>query len=220
MPIEPLHPDDPVQTRSPLYICTMMDSHGADLTARARIVGSAFDCFAELGFAAATIRGIAARAGVSPALITHHFGGKENLRAECDDRVMAFVQDKQAESADPAAVLEVAMTRYGPYLATMLDGPTDAAAALFQRLRAVARQANQQGVSSGQMRGSTDPDAQATALVVLAVAPFVLRRRVAEWAGEDGLRRLAVPLAEIYTHGLLTTDGVLNTAAAATGGRE
>ena len=47
--------------------------------ARERIAASARDAFGELGFDAATIRGIATRAGVDPALVHHYFGTKQRL---------------------------------------------------------------------------------------------------------------------------------------------
>ena len=49
---------------------------------RDEILDAARDCFAERGFDRATIRDIAARAGVDPALVLHYFGSKEQaLRA-------------------------------------------------------------------------------------------------------------------------------------------
>ena len=46
---------------------------------REAILAAARDAFAELGFDRATIRGIAAAAGVDPALVLHYFGSKEQL---------------------------------------------------------------------------------------------------------------------------------------------
>lgn len=185
-----------------------------DLSARGRIVQSALECFAERGYAEATVREIAARAGVSPALVTHHFGGKAALRAECDARVERFLLDKRDAQRDPAATLREAVETFGPYLATMLDGQRDAAAALFARLLTVAREAVAEGVAAGRMHRSADPEAQAAALVVLGVAPFLLRRRLAAWAGDgDGVARVAVPLAEIYARGLFTDRGLIDVAS-------
>ncbi|MFA5608227.1 MAG: helix-turn-helix domain-containing protein [Leucobacter sp.] len=59
-----------------------------DLTARARIRDAALIQFAERGVKAATIKSIAEQAGVSPGLVQHHFGTKDNLRKACDDRVI------------------------------------------------------------------------------------------------------------------------------------
>jgi AcrR family transcriptional regulator len=58
-----------------------------DLTARARLRNAAIEVFAAQGFSAG-VRDIAAHAGVSAGLITHHFGSKENLRHECDLEVV------------------------------------------------------------------------------------------------------------------------------------
>jgi AcrR family transcriptional regulator len=199
---------------------TALNPVADDVSARARIVYSALACFAEHGYADATVREIAAGAGVSPALVTHHFGGKAALRAECDARVERFLLDKRSERLSPTAILQESVETFGPYLATMLDAQTDAAASLFERLHALAREAVSEGVAAGRMRISADPDAQAAALVVLGVAPFLLRRRLAEWAGdEDGIRRIAVPLAEIYTHGLMTEDSLLDAAHMTEGAR-
>jgi AcrR family transcriptional regulator len=46
---------------------------------RGAILDAARVSFAESGFAATTIRGVAARAGVDPALVHHYFGSKDDL---------------------------------------------------------------------------------------------------------------------------------------------
>ncbi|HYN47307.1 MAG TPA: TetR family transcriptional regulator, partial [Candidatus Nanopelagicales bacterium] len=46
---------------------------------RHRILVAARAAFGELGFEATTIRGVAARAGVDPALVHHYFGTKQRL---------------------------------------------------------------------------------------------------------------------------------------------
>nr|WP_094025679.1 TetR/AcrR family transcriptional regulator [Nocardia cerradoensis] len=52
-----------------------------DSGTRAAILAAARDQFGAKGYQAATIRGIAAQAGVDPALIRHFFGAKEQLFA-------------------------------------------------------------------------------------------------------------------------------------------
>jgi AcrR family transcriptional regulator len=59
----------------------------SDLTARARIREAALRRLAEEGYERATIRGIARTAGVSPGLLRHHFGSKQDLRRSCDEYV-------------------------------------------------------------------------------------------------------------------------------------
>ncbi|MEV4996959.1 TetR/AcrR family transcriptional regulator [Streptomyces niveus] len=60
----------------------------SDLTGRARLRDAALELFAERGFEATSTRAVAAAAGLSPALVTRHFGSKEGLRAAVDDYVM------------------------------------------------------------------------------------------------------------------------------------
>lgn len=55
---------------------------GGATDARGRIVAAAAEEFGEFGYDAATIRGIAARAGVDSALVHHYFGTKADLFAE------------------------------------------------------------------------------------------------------------------------------------------
>lgn len=70
-------------------------------TRRAQIVQSAIDVIAEHGYADATFARIAARIDVSPALISYHFSGRDELVAE----VVAEVERRmttaiEAETAD------------------------------------------------------------------------------------------------------------------------
>lgn len=174
-----------------------------DRTARARIVEAAFACFTSSGYASASVRQIAAAAGVSPALLTHHFGSKAALREECDARVEDAVRAKT--SGVPVA-LDAVLGTYGPYLAATLDDDTDSARRLFARLVDLARDAIDDPGTG--IRPSGDRDGQAVALVVLGLAPFAWRRRLDEWVeGADaGVRRIAGPLAEVFTRGFMVDD--------------
>lgn len=178
-----------------------------DLTARARIVAAAFDRFAALGYRATTVRAIAADAGVSAALIIHHFGGKEGLRQECDERIVRFVTAKQERDAAADALAEAAR-RFGPYLARMLSDASDAADAVFDALLAAAQAAVNEGTEAGTMRASADSEAQAAALLTVSVAPFFLANQLARWSGnaEAGIARIAGPISDIYRQGLFV-DG-------------
>ncbi len=61
---------------------TEEESHGhnSDLTSRARIRNAGLHQFATSGFAGTPMRAIAAEAGVTIGLISHHFGSKEGLK--------------------------------------------------------------------------------------------------------------------------------------------
>ena len=200
-----------------LYMRTVPVAEG-DLTARSRIVASALNRFATYGYESATMRDIATDAGVSTALVTHHFGTKHALREECDARVVRFVTEKQDAADPPSDVLGEVLGTFGPYVARMLADGGEASAALFDRLLDVSRAMIADGSAGGWLRPSRDPDAQAAALVMLGVAPFLILERLTAWARSDAstaLSRIAVPLAELYTHGL-TTDGRLLAAAGLT----
>ncbi|HEY4459226.1 MAG TPA: helix-turn-helix domain-containing protein [Pseudonocardiaceae bacterium] len=76
-----------------------------DLTARATIRNEALRLFAQHGPDAVTLRQIAAAASVSPALVVHHFGGKEGLRAAVDDYASSVFDDLLDADADQVAML-------------------------------------------------------------------------------------------------------------------
>lgn len=76
-------------------------------TARDAIVAVALRLFGERGIEATSLRAVAAAADVSPALVVHHFGGKNGLRAATDGAALgAFESAYRADEgrnapADP-----------------------------------------------------------------------------------------------------------------------
>lgn len=115
-----------------------------DLTTRARIRNVALTEFAERGFKATTIRGVAGRAGVSPSSVQHHFGTKEGLRDACDVYVTEQLRRGVAEgvtsqSPDPDMLAAISDTA-GPilrYLARALTEGSPTVAALFDEVVAL-----------------------------------------------------------------------------------
>lgn len=67
---------------------TVSEIPPVSLNGRERILNKAMVLISEKGHKGATVRAIAAAAGVSPALIVHHFGSKENLLSAIDDDVV------------------------------------------------------------------------------------------------------------------------------------
>src|SRR6478735_5232273 len=80
----------------------------ADLTSRASIRNAALRLFGERGHDAVTIRDIAAAAGVSPALVLHHFGSKDGLRTQVDQYAAEAFDSLFAELDDDAMEAMVA----------------------------------------------------------------------------------------------------------------
>jgi AcrR family transcriptional regulator len=86
-----------------------------DLTARARIRDAALVQFAERGIKGATIKGIADEAGVSPGLVQHHFGTKDNLRQACDNAVIEILGRRTTRAAETGEITEP------DFMATLYD---------------------------------------------------------------------------------------------------
>jgi AcrR family transcriptional regulator len=120
----------------------------SDLTARARLRLAALKLFAEHGFDATSTRAIATEAGVSHALLRHHYGSKEGLRQAVDEDVLNTFDEGLAESPEPdlSALGAATAQLFGSdqlrrnYLRRVLLEGDPAGVALFQRLLDGARQ--------------------------------------------------------------------------------
>lgn len=194
-----------------------------DRTARARIRDAAIACFGEAGVASTTVRQIAEVADVSPALVIHHFGSKEQLRVACDEHVAEVIRTgKSAAMAagpglDPLAAVR-ASGDVGPiirYLARTLPDSTPETARLFDELVADAQAYMAGGVRTGLVQPSTHPRGQATILLAWTLGALVLHEHLERVLGVDltaGAEAAftnpayMVPIMEIYSHGLLTPD--------------
>ncbi len=98
------------------------------LQTRARILDAAERVFAERGFDAATIRDIAAAAGVQAGLVHHHGGGKEALFHQTVARRAEELSCLRLEAlaarkaAGPMALRDVVACFLGPYIEMARDG--------------------------------------------------------------------------------------------------
>jgi AcrR family transcriptional regulator len=158
-----------------------------DLTARARIRDAAVVGIAEYGVRGVTVRTIAAQAGVSPALVIHHFGSKQGVVDAAAAAVLEWMQQATAESAnddDPAGAHERRLERFERLLSEqpairgfvrrmLLEG-TPAGLAWFRG--AVDRSAAEllRRERSRMARPSYDVRAEATMLLILWLAPLLL----------------------------------------------
>ena len=105
--------------------------------------------FAERGFAATSTRAIAAEAGVSHALLRHHFGSKRGLERAVDEHVLdqlgthlddeAPAGDLLASMGDVTARVFGSDTQTRAYLRRRLLDGGDAGSAVFERLLAGTR---------------------------------------------------------------------------------
>jgi AcrR family transcriptional regulator len=192
-----------------------------DLTAVARIREAAIDLVGQHGFSVG-LRAIAQAAGVSAALVIHHFGSKEGLLKACDDYIAEEIREAKTESlrtANSADWLR-AMTEiesYAPmvaYLVRSMQSGSDLAKAFWQQMVDNAEQYLEEGVAAGTLKPSRDPKARAKFLGInnggglllylqMHPNPTDLRAVLRDY-GED----MVLPALELYTNGLLADSTI------------
>lgn len=206
-----------------------------DLTARARIRDAAMLRFGRDGFAVG-LRQVAADAGVSPALVLHHFGSKEGLREACDAYVHDELRAAKADAMDqPAAdVLALLATtaQYAPLVAylvrVVLDGGPGATRFVDGLLADTAAYL-EHGESVGVVRPTSDPAGRAR-YVLAGQLGLLLLTQLDAAAGRapspttdpaaalDHLAAASMGAGlEIFTHGLFTDSAYLDAWRAAGG---
>ncbi|WP_030443393.1 TetR/AcrR family transcriptional regulator [Actinoplanes subtropicus] len=193
-----------------------------DLTARATIRNAALRLFAERGHDAVTMREIATAAGVSPALVVHHFGSKDGLRAAVDDYAAKafdslFTMDERAladmltggNSMSVAEMFARAFPHGSPlpaYLRRLLLINDPAAAALFGRWYTLTARLLEAMTEMGAARPAEDPAVRAAFFLINDLALILLRNQVAAAIGVDpltpeGIARWAKEVTTVYTQG-------------------
>lgn len=183
----------------------------SDLTARARIRDAALARFGRDGIAGTSVRAVAADAGVSAALVLHHFGSKDGLRQACDEYVLEAIRaDGDADVGALGEVLQAA-TPLRRYLARALLDGSDAATTLFTEIVDRTEQWLAQGEAEGWVRPTEDARARAVTYVSWLLAPLVLGDQVGRLLGGDPAEtatavRGARAGLEMLTGGLFTDD--------------
>jgi AcrR family transcriptional regulator len=188
----------------------------ADLTAAARIRDAAIEQFGGRGFDVG-LRAIAEAAGVSAALVIHHFGSKEGLRRACDDYIAEEIRSGKSEamrSTDPATWFAqmAEIESYAPlmaYLVRSMQTGGELAKALWQKMIDDAEAYLDDGVRTGLLKPSRDPRARAKYLSMTGGGGFLLYLQLHENPTDlravlrDYAREMTLPALEIYTDGLM-----------------
>lgn len=188
-----------------------------------RIRDAAISLFGQNGVNGTSLKAVAAEAGVSQALVIHHFGSKDGLHQACDAHVTGLMRaNKQAAVAegphmDPLATLRMIdnsrpLLRYlvrtlsegGPHVARIIDDiVTDAEAYTADAERA------------GFIKPSATPRERIVVLVLWSLGSLVLHEQVHRLLGVDFLAEDTSPEAfgpymrpvlEIYTQGIFAGD--------------
>jgi len=200
-----------------------------DTTARAQIRDCALKLFGERGLDAATVRDIAACAGVSPGLVLHHFGSKQGLREAVDAHVMSMFDAMLATALeDPDAFATGDTQTVGSFAelfaaVTPVDSPIPAylqrlllsgdpvGRQLFRQWFQLTQTAVDAMAANGNLRPTSDRDAMAAFLLVNDLAMILLHDHVADAIGTDplsqeGMRRWASIAFDVYLHGAFTKE--------------
>ncbi|QYL26656.1 HTH-type transcriptional regulator BetI [Mycobacterium shottsii] len=187
-----------------------------DLTAAARIRDAAIEQFGQHGFGV-SLRAIAEGAGVSAALVIHHFGSKEGLRKACDNYVAEEIRSEKLtamQSNDPATWLgQLAQVEsYAPlmaYLVRSMQSGGELAMMLWQQIIDNAEEYLAEGVRAGTIKASRDPKARAKFLAITGAGGFLLYPQMHQTPTDlravlrDYARDMLLPSLEIYTEGLM-----------------
>ncbi|TQS45958.1 TetR/AcrR family transcriptional regulator [Cryptosporangium phraense] len=189
-----------------------------DLTARARIRDAALAQFADVGFQKATIRSIAAEAGVSPGLLRHHFGSKEELRDAVDAHVLDQIREANAKVAEAAgqhtfspAVSRESMQPFQRYFSRALLDGSPTIAALFDQVAKLTEAWIEESDKLRDDEPMIDVGTRAAAWTAMVFGVSLLQNHVGRLLGVDDIyadpeHRLELAMLDIYSHALITPE--------------
>ena len=196
-----------------------------DATTRSRIRDTAVLLFGQRGFAATTVRAIAEEAGVSAALVIHHFGTKDALRLACDEHVAHTVLGDSAgrSPAEISAQIQHRLTDFDTYrvsldyMSRMLTEGSAFGDHLFDQMTDGMEQYLADGEADGSILPSSDRRMLAALLATFGLATLVFERHIGRAIGEPGLtqralQRMMLPALEYSTNGIFATDDMLTAA--------
>ncbi|CPW22710.1 TetR family transcriptional regulator [Mycobacteroides abscessus] len=187
-----------------------------DLTARARIRDAALREFGDKGYDGATIRGIAARAGVSSGLLRHHFGSKQELRDACDEylvKTMRNINEQVRANVDRGDVhyvsARIPVGRYQAYITrALVEG---SAGQLFDEMVAMTEGWLAITDQNRAYPAAVDVKSRAAVITAMALAVPLLQQHVSRGLGVDigtpeGDLKMAATLVDVYANPLLTPE--------------
>jgi TetR/AcrR family transcriptional regulator, regulator of cefoperazone and chloramphenicol sensitivity len=181
-----------------------------DLTARARIRDAALVLFAQRGVKATTIKDVAESANVSPGLVQHHFGTKDNLRKACDDAVIEQFRRQTTQAAasgeltNPAFIdgIYAASPPLIRYLARSAVDGGPAATAVLDELAAGAEEFLSRTWPARFPVGSPQARDAAAVMCAMHTGVIVLHDHLVRQMGTDldstDAARIALAMTEVY----------------------
>lgn len=184
----------------------------SDLTTKARIRQAAVVRFPIDGFAGTTVRGIATEAAVSPGLVIHHFGSKDNLRTECDNHVIRRLGELQRtsiaegsyRSGDAVAAMYQLVEPEIRYLAWALGAGGATSDHIFDLLLADAVSQIIEYRDAGLVADVDDPRMLAAVILTMRLGSLLLHNQLSRTLSIDslsaqGLMKLAPHVLSIFS---------------------
>lgn len=195
-----------------------------DLTASARIRDAAIERFGQHGFGVG-LRAIAEAAGVSAALVIHHFGSKDGLVKACDDYIAEQIRREKSEamrSTDPATWLAqmAEIESYAPmmaYLVRSMQSGSALSKTLWRRMIDNTEAYLDEGIRAGTVKPSRDPRARARYMALTGGGGFLLYLQLHENPTDlravlrDYANDMTLPALEVYTEGLMADRTMYDT---------
>ena len=207
-----------------LYMRSTGEMRDDDRTTKARIRDVAIGMFADEGVAATSVRAIAAAAGVSPALVIHHFGSKDALRVACDQHIATLVREQKTRAmrAGPGIDIVAALNdvRGGPpltrYLArTLVDGSPHVAQIVDEIVEDGVKYMAE-GVESGVLRPTEYPYERTVVLTIWSLGALVMHEHLERLIGVDltdypakdptAAAAYIGPVLELMTEGVVSAE--------------
>ena len=182
---------------------------------RANLIDVATNAFARDGFATTSLRSIAKEAGVSPALVVHHFGSREKLVEECIVKSLGlWVSEKQqfvdVSLSTSLSQWQSSVDHHGSklqFFRQVLLAGGEPANILFSRMVQEAQMVIDSQVEKGQIRKLENRDDLALLMTLNGLAPLLLQEQMSSFLGQSqeqtGLTdRLAKTTDEVYRRGI------------------
>ncbi|ALE06868.1 hypothetical protein AL755_17720 [Arthrobacter sp. ERGS1:01] len=211
-----------------------MSTAQEDLTGRARLRDAAIECFAARGFDE-SLRTIAARAGVSAGLVRHHFGSKEELRAECDATVLERYRTLKVDSmnVEPGLLFSrlPSSRESGILMVYILRSVRDGGPAGREFVENMIQEALEftlDAVARGLVVPSRDEEARVRYLIHQSIGGLIVRFAMRPDMPLDDFQAVTeqiyadtmLPTLEVYTEGLFTDSSYLDQYLAYVAGTE
>jgi AcrR family transcriptional regulator len=180
-----------------------------------QLIEVATSAFARDGIAATSLRAIAKEAGVSPALVVHHFGSREKLIEDCIIKALGLWVSEKQEFVDVSlstalAKWQGAIAEHGAklqFFRQVLIAGGEPANILFSRMVKESEMMIQAQIDKGQMRKAENIPDLALLMTLHGLAPLIMQDQVNNHLGGNFLEpelgsRLAGANLEIYRRGI------------------